>query len=157
MSQPPLNQHQREPRPIALTRGEKWFVYSASIGVWLTGALWVFYMYFMRIEGEFGLEKSPLEPLWQKLHGGFGYYAMFAVGLLWSIHVVRGWNARWRRWSGGTIFGVALFLAVSGIMLYYVSGDEWREWTGIAHWVVGLAALAPFLIHWLSKSQPKRP
>lgn len=145
----------REHRPIALTRGEKWFVYSASIGVWLTGALWVFYLYFMRLEGEFGPEKNPLESLWQKLHGGFGYYAMFAVGLLWPIHVVRGWHARWRRWSGGTMFGVALFLAVSGVMLYYV-GDAWREWTGLAHWVVGLAALAPFLIHWLSKSRPTK-
>jgi hypothetical protein len=53
------------------------------------------------------------------------------------------------------MFGVALFLAVSGVMLYYV-GDAWREWTGLAHWVVGLAALAPFLIHWLSKSRPTK-
>lgn len=139
---------------IALSRGEKWFVYSAAIGVWLTGALWLFYEYFMRVEGEFGPEHSPLESLWQKLHGVWGYYAMFAIGLLWSIHVVRGWNARWRRWSGGAMFGVALFLAISGVALYYL--QDWHDWTAIAHWAVGLAALAVFLIHWLSKSLPKR-
>jgi hypothetical protein len=141
---------------VALTRGEKWLVFSASIGVWLTGALWLVYKYFLRIAGEFGPEHNPLEALWQKLHGGFGYYAAFALGLLWSIHVVRGWTVRWRRWSGGTLFGVAAFLAISGAALYYISDQDWHDWTGIAHWAVGLAALAAFLVHWLSRSRPGR-
>jgi hypothetical protein len=148
-----------EPRPrrtISLTRGEKWFVYSASGGVWLTGMLWLVYKYFLRIEGEFGPEHNPLEALWQKLHGGFGYYAAFAFGLLWSVHVVRGWNANWRRWSGGTLFGTTTFLTISGVALYYVSGDAWRDGIGIAHWAAGVTALAAFLVHWLSRSRPKR-
>ncbi len=146
----------RSRRSIALTRVEKWFVYSAAIGVWASGALWLLFKYFMRMEGEFGPEHNPLEPLWQKLHGVFGYYAMFAIGLLWSIHVVSGWSARWRRLSGGTLFGIAVFLAISGVALYYISDQDWRDWTGVVHWAVGLAVLAVFLIHWLSRSRPSR-
>lgn len=149
-------QRRQARQPITLSRGEKWLVFTASIGVWLTGALWLIYQYFMRVEGDFGPERSPLEPLWQKLHGVFGYYAAFSIGLLWSIHVVRGWNANWRRWSGGTIFGVATFLAISGVMLYYVSSEEWHSWLALAHWTIGLAALVAFFIHWLSRSRPKR-
>lgn len=147
---------QRSPRgPIKLSYWDKWLVYSASIGVWLSGALWLVYIYFMRFEGEFGLERDPFEAVWQKVHGIIGYVAAFGLGTMWGVHVVRGWQAHWRRWSGGTLFGVGLFLSLSGVALYYVTGTAWHEWTAIAHWAVGLAALAAFLIHWLTKSRPK--
>lgn len=142
--------------PLKLTLSDKWLVYSASIGVWLTGALWVYFSYFMRVEGEFGEQYHPLEPLWQKLHGGFGVVATFGVGMLWGMHVVKGWNMRWRRLSGGWLFGITLFLVISGGALYYIESDRWKNWTTIAHWAVGLAVLILFLLHWLSKSLPKK-
>ena len=109
---------QDEPRPrsargpIKLSHSDKWLIYSAAVLVWLSGALWLFYIYFMRVEGEFGLEQDPLEAVWQKVHGIVGYLAAFALGTMWGVHVVRGWQARWRRWTGGTLFrGRAIPLA----------------------------------------------
>ena len=52
--------------------------------------------------------------------------------------------------------GCTVFLILTGYGLYYIGSRNWREWTSVAHWVVGLVALALFLIHWLSKSLPRR-
>jgi hypothetical protein len=141
---------------VRLTRGQKWLVFSMSVGIWLTGALWLLYKYFMRVPYEFGLKQDPLEAVWQKFHGGLAFAATFVFGLLWGVHVVKGWDVRWRRRSGGTLFGTIAFLIVSGCALYYVTGDRWRHWTAVAHWAVGLAALLFFLVHWQSRTKPKR-
>ena len=61
---------------------------------------------------------------------------------------------RWRRWSGGWLAGTTIFLTLTGYALYYIGSKEILDWVGVAHWAVGLAALALFLIHWLSKSRP---
>jgi hypothetical protein len=141
---------------IQLTYTQKWIVYSAAIAIWATGLLWVIFEYFMRTHGEFGIEQHWLESVWQKVHGIVAVAAIFAFGMLWGIHVVRGWDAHWRRLSGGTIWGITLFLSLSGAALYYISNEEVQKWTAIAHWVVGVAAILFFLLHWLSKSRPKR-
>jgi hypothetical protein len=140
---------------LRLTRGRKWLVFTCAIGVWLTGALWLVYKSFMRVPYEFGLERNPLESVWQILHGGFSFAATFVVGLLWGVHVVRGWSLRWRRWSGGTLFGVTAFLILSGGALYYVTSEDWQNWIAIAHWAIGLAALLVFFLHWLSRARPR--
>ncbi len=142
--------------PVRLTRNQKWLVFSVSIGVWLTGVLWLVYEHFMRVPYEFGLKQDPLESVWQKLHGGFSVAATFVLGLLWSVHVVKGWDVRWRRLSGGALLGVIVFLIVSGWALYYITAQRWQNWTAIAHWAIGLAALLFFLIHWLSRAKSKR-
>ena len=142
--------------PIRLTTGEKWLVFTVAAGVWLTGALWLYYEYFMRVPYEFGIKQDPLEAVWQKLHGGFSMLATFAFGLLWGVHVVKGWSVRWRRLSGGALFGVTAFLILSGFALYYITAEQWQHRTALAHWAVGLIALAFFLIHWLSRTRPGR-
>lgn len=140
--------------PLRLPLRRRYTVYFISSGVFLTGALWLIYHYFMRTPGPFGFQNNPLEVWWLRLHGGFSFASLWIFGLLWSIHVVRGWNMRWRRWSGGTLVGAILVLTLTGYGLYYFDGEGWRDWTSIVHWVVGLSALALFFIHWLSKSLP---
>ena len=108
----------------------------------------------MQTEGPLGFQNNSLEKLWLQLHAAFSFVAIWIFGMLWAIHIVQGWNMNWRRWSGGAMVGVMTLLIVSGYALYYVESQDLNDWTSILHWSVGLAALAVFLIHWLSKSQP---
>ena len=68
-------------------------------------------------------------------------------GVLWPGHVKAGWRMKSRRLSGGTLFGVVAWLTLTGLALYYIGSTQWRSWTSIAHWAVGLAAAAAFLLH----------
>jgi len=140
--------------PLRLTRNRRVALYVTAVGVWITGALWLIYHYFMQTEGPFGFQSHPLEKTWLELHAAFAFSSIWIFGMLWAIHIVRGWNMNWRRWSGGAMVAVMLALTISGYMLYYVESQLTADWTSIFHWVLGLAALAFFLIHWLSKSRP---
>ena len=141
---------------LKLPTGRRYTVYGVLIGVWLTGAIWLIYHYFLQIPTEFGVQKHPMETFFLKVHGGFSFASLWVFGGLWWSHVLRGWDAHWRRWSGGFLTGITLFLIITGWGLYYFVARGLREWTSLTHWIVGLAAIAAFFLHWLSKSLPRR-
>jgi hypothetical protein len=141
---------------LRLPRGRRYTLYAIAIGVFVSGALWLIYHYFLRTAGPFGLRSDPLEAWWLKIHGAFSFAAIWICGVLWSVHIVRGWNMRWRRLSGGLLAAATLLLTLSGYGLYYIDSRWWREQIGILHWAIGLAAPLIFFIHWLSKTMPRR-
>jgi len=141
---------------LRFAKSRRYTIYFISIGVFVTGVLWLIYHYFLREMGPFGYRNNPLELWWLKLHGGFSFASLWVFGLLWSVHILRGWNMRWRRWSGGALVVTMVLLTITGWGLYYFDSREWREWTSIVHWVIGLLALALFFMHWLSKSSAHR-
>jgi hypothetical protein len=142
-------------KSLRLKRPYLWTVYATAWGVWLTGALWLVFHYFFRVRGQFGFRANPMEAVWIAAHGGLAAASLFMFGLLWVSHVLAGWHMRWRRWSGGTLAGVTIWLTLTGYALYYIGGSQTLAWVQILHWTVGLAALAAFFIHWLSKSSPR--
>jgi hypothetical protein len=142
--------------PLKLPRGRRWTVYGIAFATWITGVLWLIYHYFMTTEGRFGPQTHPLEPWWKTIHAGVSFFAIGILGLLWGVHILRGWNAKWRRWSGGTLAAFFFILTATGFALYYIYmiDEAWRAWTSIIHWVLGLASIVAFFVHWLSKSRP---
>jgi hypothetical protein len=143
--------------PIRIAAPRRRAIYVVMAALWASGALWLVFHYFLQGQGEFGPEPSPLEPWWLKLHGAAAFAALWLFGLLWGVHVVNGWKARRRRWSGGALFGSALALIASGYLLYYAGGETLRAATSITHWALGLAAPALFLIHRYFAREAKRP
>lgn len=140
---------------LRLSQSQLYLVFGISAGVWLSGVVWLIYHYFMQIEGPFGFQKHPIEPLSLKVHGAFSFVSLWLFGTLWWTHVVRGWTANWRRWSGGSMVAAVAVLILSGWGLYYFVERNLREWTSLTHWVVGLASLGLFFIHWLLRSPRK--
>lgn len=138
---------------LRITPRRRYTLYFICGGLFITGVIWLIAHYFMRTEGEFGFKSHPLEAWMLDLHGIFGYFSLWVFGMLWITHIVRGWNVRWRRWSGGFLVGFTVVLALTGLGIYYIDSRSIREWAIIVHWVLGLIALAVFLIHWLSKSE----
>jgi len=132
---------------IRLPRPRRLGVYAVALGLWGSGVGWLVLRYGFRRVGEFGPEASPLEPWALKLHGAFAFASLWTLGLLWGAHIVNGWGAGRRRWSGSGLLGLLLFLSVTGYLLYYAGGDEVRAVVSPLHWITGLAIVAAFLLH----------
>lgn len=133
--------------PIRLPTKRRWGVYAVAIGIWASGAAWLVLRYWLRRQGEFGPETNPLEPWALRAHGAFAFATLWALGLLWGAHVLNGWGAKRRRWSGAGLLGFLLFLTLTGYLLYYAGGDELRAVISPLHWVVGLGAPVLFILH----------
>jgi hypothetical protein len=137
-------------KPGSLGRPTRLMLYAVSLGVWFSGGLWLLLhtLYFKR--GEFGPEVNPLEPWCLKVHGAFGFAAIWLLGLLWGAHMTRMWPLSWRRRSGGVMAGVAVWLILTGYLLYYVGDDKARSIVSVLHWGVGLASPLFFFWHRVS-------
>lgn len=123
-------------------------IHLVSAGTWITGAVWLLFHYFVRVTDDFGFENPhPQQQWWLIGHAAFALYATWLFGVLWPGHVIRGWNSRLKRGTGGTLFGFTAWLALTGLALYYIGNAELRSWTSLAHWIAGLAAILPFLLH----------
>ena len=146
------------PLPIRapqLSRTRRIAVYAIAGGVWLTGALWVLLHYFFMSEGQFGRAPHPMESWSLAAHGALAFASLWLFGLLWGVHIPAGWRASRRRWTGGIIFAFAAWFVITGYLLYYIGDDDWRDVTILAHWIMGLAAPIPFLLHRFQR-EPKR-
>jgi hypothetical protein len=121
-------------------RSRRWALYIIGVGVWSSGGLWLLFRHFFVEPGEFGPKIHPLEPWWLKLHGAFGFAAVWILGFLWSVHVSRAWHGVRRRWSGGVMIGVFSWLILSGYLLYYIGTEDVRSVVSVLHWGIGLAS-----------------
>ena len=151
-----------EPNPLRvgfMPRARRLTLYAVSLSVWGSGCVWLLLHYFVHSVDRLGFETPhPAEQWCLVAHAFASFYAMWWFGVLWTGHIKRGWKARIRRGTGGTLFGVWLWLAMTGYALYYVVNDAWRARTSILHWTVGLAALGAFLFHlYVNRSRPAKP
>lgn len=134
-------------RNLRLPPNYRRLAYATLIAVWVTGILWLVLHYFLMRQGEFGSEPHPLEAWSLRLHGLAAFAALFLAGLLWGVHVRPGLLGPKRRNSGIALLVLLGWLAATGYLLYYASGDTARNLARLAHWSVGLAAALPFLLH----------
>ncbi|HEY0230392.1 MAG TPA: hypothetical protein VGC55_03990 [Dokdonella sp.] len=121
-------------------------VYAGFAALWLSGAGWLIVRYFLRATSEFGELPHPAEAWWLCLHGAAAFFALWLLGVLWPTHVLPAWKSR-RRASGIVLGVIALWLVVSGFLLYYVGAERARMLIALIHWSVGLVIPLPFLWH----------
>lgn len=152
---------EKEPQPIrpgGLPHDRRRTVYLIAAGSWITGLLWVIFHFFMSVEDEFGFDTvHPLEKWWLTFHAVFFFCALWMFGVLWPNHVKINWRMKRRRWSGGLMYGIVIWLAISGFLMLYLGDEKLRNLSSWAHWLVGLAALIAFTIHlsvrWFGKKE----
>jgi hypothetical protein len=68
-------------------------------------------------------------------------------GLLWGVHIKPSWRRRARRWSGGILFGGVVWLAASGLGIYYLENPEILSWLAVGHWTAGILAASAYVLH----------
>ncbi len=133
--------------PLRLTKRRRLTLYGVALGLWASGAIWLIFHYFIMQETEFGPSPHPLEHWFLSLHGLFAFASLGMFGFLWGAHIVGGWKSARRRISGSLLFAALALLVLSGYLLYYPPSDESLPIVAIMHWVLGLAAVLPFLGH----------
>ena len=133
-------------RRIAVIR-HRYLVWPIVLGVWLSGALWLVFHDFLMRHGEFGFSAHPMEQWWLRAHGAFAFVSLWLLGFLSVAHVGGRWAWRRQRRSGLVLLGVYVWLVITGYLLYYAGGDEFRAAVSLGHWTVGSVALLFLLLH----------
>lgn len=123
---------------IRLGRWHQAYLYSVGTVLVLSGLLWLWFHYFVRIEGEFGPTLHPLEPWWLRVHGIAGAAFLIGFGSVLPGHVSRAWGSRRNRVTGTIFFAAMLTMTLTGYLLYYVGVEAVRDSMAIIHWGVGL-------------------
>lgn len=132
---------------IRLGTHHKKLVYAGFALLWASGALWLAFHYFFRIEGDFGPIVHPLEAWWLRLHGLMAMAALVLAGSLAPNHIRLAWNRRKNLGSGVPMLALAVWLAISGYALYYFSTDDNAAWLPLVHWTAGLVLPAILVAH----------
>lgn len=122
-------------------------IHLTGAGLWLSGALWLTFHFYLRREGPWGPEPHELEPWWLRIHGAFAFLAVWTTGLLWGVHVVKGWASGRRRLAGSLLLGAVLFLAIGGFLLLHAGDDGLQGLISPTHWAAGLALPLIYLAH----------
>ncbi len=143
--------------PLRLTRKRRLALYGVGLGLWLSGALWLIFHYFLVRQTPFGPSPHPLEHWSLSLHGLFAFAALGMFGFLWGTHIVGGWESKRRRISGSLLFLTVSELAVTGYLLYYPPTEGSLPAIALLHWGVGLPTLLSFLIHRFWRGATRRP
>jgi hypothetical protein len=136
-------------------RHRRWLYFFASL-LWLSGLAWLFAHYALRSSDPLA-GPHPSEPWWLRVHGAAVMGFLVAFGALLPGHIGRGWRQGLNLGSGLAMLVAAAILTLSGYGLYYVVSDEWRSWTSLLHWTVGLASAPALALHvWRGKRQVAR-
>ena len=126
---------------------QKWAVYIVSLVLLLTGILWLWFHYFVVIEGEYGPQVHPLENTFLVIHGTTGLLFLVLYGSMLPVHVLQAWRLRKNRISGTIFFAIIFILSLTSVGLYYLGGEYSREVTSLVHWVVGLSFPVIMCLH----------
>lgn len=123
-------------RGLVISRNYRRLIYAAVVLVAVTGLGWIM-LDFMLDPEDFS---DPLR-LWRHrlliAHGCTAYLLLWLAGSLFPQHQWGAWKARRNRGSGTVLTSILLLLAVSGLMLYYPPGDDWRDAGSLVHQIVG--------------------
>lgn len=149
--QMPMKLHE----PVRIKRSRRHLTYAIGFGLWLTGAAWLVFHYFLKVQGEFGPAENPLTHWWLAAHGLFAFATLWLFGLLWGQHVIGAWKSGRHRISGSILFAILAVLIGSGYLLYYAGGDETQAITAVIHWGAGLALPLPFVFHRFRKAMAR--
>lgn len=140
-----MNRH--APLPIRFAPSHKKILYVVFTLLWLSGALWLAFHYFMRVEGDFGMRPHPAEIWWLRMHGLMVFAVLFALGTVLPVHAKRAWQLKKNRPSGVFMKTLFLWLALSGYALYYFASDYNENWLPVLHWGAGISVPVVIVMH----------
>lgn len=142
--------HRKRPLDNRLgTQHRRWLTISFAT-LFISGALWLGFHYFMIVKTDFGDGPHPLQQWWLKLHGLAAMATLIIFGSLWLGHIRRAWQHHQNRISGGTTVALMTWLTLTGYALYYFSSEESRPLISVAHWAIGIIALPMLVLHIVS-------
>ena len=132
---------------IRLSKIHEYVIYLISVIVIISGLLWLYFDFFIRVETEFSLQVHPLQNIFLILHGSSSIIFLIILGSVLPIHVYKAWKIKNNRLSGGFFLLLFTILILTGIGLFYSAVEDNRRILSVLHWVIGILFPIFFVIH----------
>lgn len=131
-----------------MSRGQKVFLHLANIAVCGTGLVYAWMRFLAEPADEWAVVNHPWQPVTQHLHVLAAPLLIFAVGLIWSSHILGKLNnGRVNRVAGIGLMALFVPMAASGYLLQVAVNPGWREAWVWVHVVSSLLWVAAFVLH----------
>ena len=112
-----------------------------------TGAgFWLVRHYFM-VDGDFGVEPHFLQYPLLQAHGFLAFVMLLALGAIYASHVAKTWSSGRAKKSGTWLLSNTVLSLLSAYALYYLVNQEWHEFLGNTHAILGLLLPVGLIIH----------
>jgi len=120
--------------------------------LYLTGCAWQGVQWLPNANAGPGSSPASAGPWLMRLHGAAAMAALLVLGVLFPLHLRRGWLAHRNRASGMVVTGSCAVLIATGYALYYVGGETSRQLAAYLHLGLGIVAPIALLGHsWLGR------
>jgi uncharacterized membrane protein YidH (DUF202 family) len=128
---------------------ERWLLWLSTAAVAVSGIALGCLKYFVRSDDPYAAVHHPLQPVMLKLHVLSAPTLVFALGVVYTRHVVRQWRAGRARGrpSGIGIVATLAPMVLSGYLIQTLSSESWLFRVSMLHGAASLAYLAVLLVH----------
>jgi len=131
-----------------VSRHRAFFVHLANLAVSGTGLVYAWMRYLAEPADEWAVVNHPWQPHLQHLHVLFAPLLVFAMGLIWSAHVVgKMKNGPANRSAGIGLTALFLPMAASGYLLQVSVDPGWRLTWMLVHVVASVLWMVAFVVH----------
>ena len=140
-----------------MSRYQLIFLHLANLAVAGTGLVYAWMRYLVEATDEWAVVNHPWQPHLQHLHVLLAPLLVFALGLIWSAHVI----GKLKNGQGNRVVGIGLTtfflpMAASGYFLQIAVSQSWRETWMWVHIVSSLLWVVAFVVHQLVALVAKR-
>lgn len=132
---------------IRLSKIHEYIIYLISVIVTISGFVWLYFDFFVRVETEYSLQVHPMQNIFLIMHGTSSLIFLILLGSVLPIHVLKAWKIKNNRLSGGFFLLLFTILILTGIGLFYSAVEDNRRILSIMHWIIGILFPIFFVIH----------
>ena len=132
---------------IRLSKIHEYIIYLISVIVTISGFVWLYFDFFVRVETEYSLQVHPMQNIFLIMHGTSSLFLLILLGSVLPIHVLKAWKIKNNRLSGGFFLLLFTILILTGIGLFYSAVEDNRRILSVLHWVIGILFPIFFVIH----------
>jgi hypothetical protein len=122
-------------------------IHLAFAVLWIAGAAVFTLKHFFPAGTEFGPAPNPAAAPLLVVHGVVAVLVTFLFGWIAADHVQMMWRVGADRASGLWLLWLVAILIVTGFAGFFLVTDAVRDWNGLLHGLLGLALIAPWLVH----------
>ncbi len=132
-----------------MTPFEKWLVWIASGAVGASGIAYGAMKYLLRSEDPYAVVHHPWQPFFLKLHVLTAPVLVFAVGVVFTRHVVKHWQSGRvaSRGSGVAIVATLIPMILSGYLIQTLTSTSWIFRVAVLHMAASATYLGGVLVH----------
>lgn len=128
---------------------EKWLLWLSTAAVAISGGVYGWMKYVMTSDDPYAVVHHPLQPFFLKLHVLSAPALVFAVGAVYTRHVLRQWRSGRTagRVSGAGTFAVLVPMIVSGYAIQTLTSESWTFRVAMLHLAASALYLGGFAAH----------